>query len=689
MAQTLASGVVIPAPGDRISASGVQEMRTLGASVDTGLSAAQAQVAQVDAQSRARDADLADQVAGMEGMTYVGAWESGGTYRINDVVTHGGDSWARLTAGSAGEPGASPTDWGLVARKGDGGGFGELSETEVAGLYDPVPAVIPDAYQVAVQQGYAGTVEDWLADQKGEPGPEGPYGGTEVTDPQVASWVNDEGSDTSEALDARLVAQARPVPTDEVVTATPVQHPLPAATPHDAFPGLTRTGDGSYLAAWRGGAGHNSSDGTVYLSRSWDGRAWSVPVAVPSDVHPDGDARDVSVSQLGEYTTLTYYSAGANLSYLRKSTDNGATWGPSIYLPFNSGGLEFISAPAVEVGGAWLVVAYGNSAVRVLRSTDQGETWSAPIVVATGGVQEPNLIPLDGEHVRAVWRTNYDGIAKTALSTDGGLTWGPASDAYWGQGNPHLVRLRSGAVVSTYKSSAGHSTNRYSYACTRISFDGGATWGPETVFGYASRKMAYAQAVETDIDGEMLCVWSAETSNTAARLYSVRLTHGGAITRGGEAPSPVTPRPGIARQILSLQKSSDQVISPSTWTPVEWEDERADHWEGFNPSRSLTDFKVDETGLYIVTFRASWNSVTPFTLGINPPAGQRQILHNSWDDGSEGVLRDGTLSGVVELEEGVAYQAQVRHRTADSERRLLSGDYAYRTRLSVAKMKGF
>lgn len=145
MAQTLASGVVIPAPGDRISAAGVQEMRTLGASVDTGLSLAHAQVAQVDAQvaqadaqSRARDRGLEDQIAGMEGMTYVGAWESGRTYRINEVVTHGGDSWARLTAGSAGEPGASPTDWGLVARKGDGGGFGELTETGTPGLYETV-----------------------------------------------------------------------------------------------------------------------------------------------------------------------------------------------------------------------------------------------------------------------------------------------------------------------------------------------------------------------------------------------------------------------------------------------------------------------------------------------------------------------------------------------------------------------
>lgn len=129
MAQTLSNGFVVPQRTDPISESGVDEMRLLGASGD-------ARVGQLDLQSRARDDDLADQIAGMDGMTYVGAWESGREYRINDVVTHGGDSWARLTAGSTGEPGADSTAWGLVARKGDGGGFGELTETSVPGLWE-------------------------------------------------------------------------------------------------------------------------------------------------------------------------------------------------------------------------------------------------------------------------------------------------------------------------------------------------------------------------------------------------------------------------------------------------------------------------------------------------------------------------------------------------------------------------
>lgn len=162
MAQTLPNGVVIPEQTEPISSAGVQEMRTLGTSVDAslagkaspgyvdaGLHGVASLVSQkhadsvsytsaVESASVARDAALGDLIDGVEGMTYVGAWEPGRAYRINDVVAHGGDSWARLTAGSAGEPGASPTNWGLVARKGDGGGFGELSETDVTGLYDTV-----------------------------------------------------------------------------------------------------------------------------------------------------------------------------------------------------------------------------------------------------------------------------------------------------------------------------------------------------------------------------------------------------------------------------------------------------------------------------------------------------------------------------------------------------------------------
>lgn len=58
------------------------------------------------------------------------------------------------------------------------------------------------AYEIAVQNGFEGTVQEWLASLQGERGDEGPYGGTEVTDPQVASWIDDPSTETSAALDA-------------------------------------------------------------------------------------------------------------------------------------------------------------------------------------------------------------------------------------------------------------------------------------------------------------------------------------------------------------------------------------------------------------------------------------------------------------------------------------------------------
>src|SRR5699024_2049202 len=54
------------------------------------------------------------------------------------------------------------------------------------------------AYDVAVAAGFTGTRAEWLESLKVQ-GPEGPYGGTAVTDPQVASMVQSE-TETRAAL---------------------------------------------------------------------------------------------------------------------------------------------------------------------------------------------------------------------------------------------------------------------------------------------------------------------------------------------------------------------------------------------------------------------------------------------------------------------------------------------------------
>lgn len=60
------------------------------------------------------------------------------------------------------------------------------------------------AYDVAVANGFTGTRAQWLDSLKGEQGSEGPYGGTAVTDPQVASMVSSD-TETKAALLSNFV----------------------------------------------------------------------------------------------------------------------------------------------------------------------------------------------------------------------------------------------------------------------------------------------------------------------------------------------------------------------------------------------------------------------------------------------------------------------------------------------------
>lgn len=72
--------------------------------------------------------------------------------------------------------------------------------TAAVGHVEELLSDIADAYQVAVAEGFTGTKEEWLASLVGPQGEEGPYGGTAVTDPQVASYIGADTATTS-ALD--------------------------------------------------------------------------------------------------------------------------------------------------------------------------------------------------------------------------------------------------------------------------------------------------------------------------------------------------------------------------------------------------------------------------------------------------------------------------------------------------------
>jgi hypothetical protein len=202
-------------------------------------------------------------------------------------------------------------------------------------------------------------------------------------------------------------------------------------------------------------------------------------------------------TQVAAFQTGRIAPGGATAIGWATSTDGGSTWAHG-FLPGlttgNGGGLyNAASDPAVAYDakhGAWMIASLpiSNSsttaAVVVSRSTDGGFTWEDPVNVGPKvASSDKNWIVCDSYSTSPFYGNCYvewdnpdtgDGILMST-STDGGLTWGPATGTAnhaTGIGGQPLVQPNGTVVVpiETFGISAFSSTN------------GGSSWSaPVTV----------------------------------------------------------------------------------------------------------------------------------------------------------------------------------------------------------------
>src|SRR3954471_3602634 len=213
----------------------------------------------------------------------------------------------------------------------------------------------------------------------------------------------------------------------------------------------------------------------ILVSRSLDGgETWQTPVTARLDesttVLNDKETvtadktqptvayavwdRLVSPSQNANPGAFNVSPAFRGPTMFSKTTDGGVTWstGRAIYDPGEKnqtiGNQIVMPAPGVLVDGFSLILTKGglgnnqreSLSVAVMRSTDGGATWSAPIIVAP---QQVATVAIAGHPVRssdelpefaaapdgtlyAVWQdARFTGTSKIALSQspDGGLHW--------------------------------------------------------------------------------------------------------------------------------------------------------------------------------------------------------------------------------------------------------------------------
>jgi hypothetical protein len=216
------------------------------------------------------------------------------------------------------------------------------------------------------------------------------------------------------------------------------------ATRNTYFPTAAMLKSGEIVVVYYDSPDHVSPAGRISMVRSRDqGRTWSAPVVV---VDGPSDERDPNIVETARGTWLvSYFESDASKSptsqgvFVIRSTDEGKTWSAPAAVGTTLRGAA-TSARIVQMdNGDLLLPLYGaipggaDAVAAVIRSADDGLTWppdGEATMASAAGVNfvEPALGYLGGGRLLAMIRT--EGAERAAFETyslDSGRTWSAAT----------------------------------------------------------------------------------------------------------------------------------------------------------------------------------------------------------------------------------------------------------------------
>ncbi|NBZ86323.1 glycosyl hydrolase [Rhodobacteraceae bacterium CYK-10] len=237
--------------------------------------------------------------------------------------------------------------------------------------------------------------------------------------------------------------------------------PSPCVQNHAAF--LALLPGGALACAWFGGTMEGKSDISIWLSRLAPcASRWS-PAERLSHAPDRSEQNPVLwVAPGGEVWLFHTSQPGGRQDeceiHVRRSPD-GMRFGPVQRLG-DFRGVFVRQPPILGPGGEWILPGFrcvtppegrwtgGLDTAVTLVSRDQGASWAAVEVPGSLGAVHMNPVP-GSVPMPAFYRDRFAQAVRRSLSTDGGLTWGPADPVDLPNNNSSIqvVRLADGRLA--------------------------------------------------------------------------------------------------------------------------------------------------------------------------------------------------------------------------------------------------
>jgi len=214
--------------------------------------------------------------------------------------------------------------------------------------------------------------------------------------------------------------------------------------------------------------------GAVLLTFALVGQAAALAWGPPKALTTGTDVYFADLATAGGTALAVYAETDGEVSsiFARRSTDSGNTW----------------KSPVLLANGIWPSVAGRGSnfdvvwrapsgRLRYARSTDSGATFSAPVALTALGryVSVPTVARGPNGVVAVAWEDVASGAIKVRVSVNGGVSFAPASTlSTAGEESGTAVAVGDGVIYVAYF--AGSERIRI-----KRSFDGGASWSAAAV----------------------------------------------------------------------------------------------------------------------------------------------------------------------------------------------------------------